>query len=387
MQPLLRTPLTPRPYIGQLATRCRIPTSLFDFGSSVTFTSRTYHFARDTITALQVALPNWYVNRTIFPKLEAASGNSLTLAASIEYPVGVFTQLKFGGAATIAAASGTTTWTDLARVYIPRGAKFYVRIAYTGRFIPMCIAADNVSSGAVTSTYLNEAQGDAIQAGSDLTMSGTLTNTEADWCGPLAIVGPTRRPSFALIGPSLVHGVDDTATGDDSGDMGEMARSVGPTHAYINFGVSGLAAVEYTLAAYPRSFELHRYCSHVMSLIGATDIVDNDTTAADALALERAVWDHLAPRPIHVCTLNFCDVGAGPEAQRIAYNASVRSRPLPTAGYFEIADAVETARDSGVWISGYTTDGVHPDVDGHLAIKNFGGINLRRIGAHVYHMR
>jgi hypothetical protein len=44
----------------------------------------------------------------------------------------------------------------------------------------------------------------------------------------------------------------------------------------------------------------------------------------------------------------------------------------PVSAYFEVADTVETARDSGIWKAGYvyTTDGVgvHPSATGHAAM-------------------
>ncbi len=36
----------------------------------------------------------------------------------------------------------------------------------------------------------------------------------------------------------------------------------------------------------------------------------------------------------------------------------------PLYGYWEIADEVETARNSGIWKAGYTTDGLHPSTTG-----------------------
>lgn len=37
-------------------------------------------------------------------------------------------------------------------------------------------------------------------------------------------------------------------------------------------------------------------------------------------------------------------------------------------GWFEVADVVETARDSGVWKQGMTADGIHPTSAGHAAV-------------------
>jgi hypothetical protein len=39
----------------------------------------------------------------------------------------------------------------------------------------------------------------------------------------------------------------------------------------------------------------------------------------------------------------------------------------PLSGYFEVADAVETARNSGIWKASNTGDGIHPNATGHTA--------------------
>lgn len=41
----------------------------------------------------------------------------------------------------------------------------------------------------------------------------------------------------------------------------------------------------------------------------------------------------------------------------------------PLAGYIDVADSIETARDSGKWIVGYTDDGIHPTTAGTNAMR------------------
>ena len=40
----------------------------------------------------------------------------------------------------------------------------------------------------------------------------------------------------------------------------------------------------------------------------------------------------------------------------------------PLAGYIEVADTVESARNSGLWKAGYSGDGTHPNTVGATAI-------------------
>lgn len=50
----------------------------------------------------------------------------------------------------------------------------------------------------------------------------------------------------------------------------------------------------------------------------------------------------------------------------------------PLYGLWEITDRVETARDSGIWKAGYTSDGLHPNSTGVNDAKQ--GVNYTMIG-------
>ena len=73
---------------------------------------RSYHVAMDNISSLQLVLIG-----------EANASDT----ASIEYPAGTFTQVKFGGSATGTVPSGGILTSDSVSVTIPKGATFYVR--------------------------------------------------------------------------------------------------------------------------------------------------------------------------------------------------------------------------------------------------------------------
>jgi hypothetical protein len=69
-----------------------------------------------------------------------------------------------------------------------------------------------------------------------------------------------------------------------------------------------------------------------------------------------------AGAPISPTTLAAVAIGTGG-----ALVMGVTGHPL--TGYFEIADLVETSRNSGVWKApGYTTDGIHPNGNAHVLI-------------------
>ena len=48
------------------------------------------------------------------------------------------------------------------------------------------------------------------------------------------------------------------------------------------------------------------------------------------------------------------------ESVRVGFNNWVRTTPYPLAGYFEVADKAESSRNSGLWNTNYTLDGLHP---------------------------
>src|SRR4051812_22294341 len=89
----------PSSYTGLVATNTRMANT--NNNTLFYFNARTQHIARDTITQLAVVLPNWRSTSGT----EANGPGTATFTAAIEYPIGTFTQLLFGGNAsgTVAA--------------------------------------------------------------------------------------------------------------------------------------------------------------------------------------------------------------------------------------------------------------------------------------------
>jgi len=85
----------PSLYLGQVATRARIPQAVS--GANSQMNSASAHIARDDITAIQVGFVNWY--QPVGSSGETDGGTLDTFTASVEYPLGTFTQLQFSGAA------------------------------------------------------------------------------------------------------------------------------------------------------------------------------------------------------------------------------------------------------------------------------------------------
>src|SRR5713101_7049158 len=84
------------PYLGQVATRCWIPQQRDT--SNFQFNSRSWHFARDDISPVQIAFPNWYaVGANKDPTgTERGVGSAAVVSAAVEYPTEKFTRVTWG---------------------------------------------------------------------------------------------------------------------------------------------------------------------------------------------------------------------------------------------------------------------------------------------------
>jgi hypothetical protein len=51
-------------------------------------------------------------------------------------------------------------------------------------------------------------------------------------------------------------------------------------------------------------------------------------------------------------------------------NGKLRAGTFNSGNYFEAANAIETAQDSGLYQAGYTTYGIHPTRPGQLHMNN-----------------
>jgi hypothetical protein len=381
--------------IRQVATKCWAPTAIS--GSTLqAFNSRSPHYARDDITSLKIVLPTWYWDRVGTTKDTAVAG--LTYTAAIEYPSGTFTQVRFGGNIQGVPSAGVNFESDLTVIAIPKNAMFWVRVYGVGaNGFPYI---KGFTSTGITSSQADTANGQVLEYGAtsaaeaDKTMGGTLVNSSSapiHAFTPVAIVANSAVPAIFLAGDSRVAGTNDQF--DASGNFGETARSVGPTNGYINMGSHGdTVAKAISTGAYTNRGDLAKYCTHVIDEYGINDVGAASPAAsiwANCKALY-AAW--FGSKPIFRTTLiprttssdSWATAGnqtvTSNEAIRTAFNAIVRANPTPLTGFFETADSLETARDSGIWLTNgtanaYTKDGVHESQMAYQKIKTDGRIN------------
>lgn len=346
--------------------------------------SRSPHFARGNLSSIKIAIANWWIPET-GTGVETGSGGSATYTASVEFPAGVFTQLKFSGSPSVVAANAATAFSDFASVSIPNGSLFWVRIfaVYTG---------NNLFYGNNTSFVADTANGQALtfSAGAipDQTLSGTVVNTDnpADvaWA-PLAILGLTTNPSFFLMGDSRIQGFSDTPTINASGDQGEVAPSIGPNFGYVNAGVP-TTSIQFWLtgSANQRALIAMLPNMRIINNFGINDIGNAGRTAAQVLADNQSA-QALIGKPMYLVTLppissstdgwatTANQTTGGNNSVRLTYNSLVRAVPPWATGIFDITPVLETSLGSGIWKApGFTADGIHETAAANENVRTSG---------------
>ena len=354
----------------QVATRCYVPADLaISYKQSL---SRSAHISRENLSSLKLVFAGFYVKQTGSSYGGNAGVNS-KITASIEYPAGVFTQVLFNGDKTGGIPDNGLVTSDSVAVSIPDGEQFWVRTFITS------------DGGMVYHSKANTVDGDAWTNSTsntliDLTMTGTIPHTGGGngYC-PVAIIGNTTKPSYLLIGDSRTNGNQDLVN-TTHGDTGEIARGIGPTNAYINAGVGGDLAFYFNQAnnAATRVL-LAQFCSHVIIQHTINDVTGGRTAIQvqnDLIAMAKKfsgkVLGLSTTAPVTTSSDSWATTGnqtvAPTNAIRIAINNWKRAVPAPFSFVFEVADAVESARDSGLWKApSYTGDGIHETGTGYQA--------------------
>jgi hypothetical protein len=268
--------------LEEVATRTGLSFAVSTPSLSTAYMSRTFHYARQSLTSLQVVIPNFYVNPGVG---ETAIGAAATVTASIEYPAGTFTQVKFSGSTSGTIANGSYIVSDPVSVTIPNGAFFYTRIYFS-------------NPDGIPYTYYNANQtedfnlGEATTFGTsvtDQTMGGTVASTlETILVYPAAIIAPSQQPAICLVGDSRTMGYGDVAN-DVTGDIGTLARYVGPNWAYINMGIYGDTVGTAVSGSWTNRVTLSAYCTHIIDAYGVNDL--SGGTSAATVATDRGLLE------------------------------------------------------------------------------------------------
>lgn len=278
------------PYTGLVATRTSVNNSTVAAGPTWMM-NRTRHVARQALAAnsLQVVWQNYFVSAS---NVETGFG-SATFKASIEYPSGTIAgTCTFQGVTqpTVAALADAIA-DSCPHAAIPNGAAFWVRMLYVNTTGVIFISAP----------FSSTLEGNNFGSGTptDQVASGTVAAASNLMFAPAAIIGTTVNPSVCLVGDSRVVGVNDLTT-DNTLDVGELARWIGPNYAYANLGVFA-TNLNVALTNYTNRLRIVAYCSHAIDEYGINDIAGGQSAAT--VATNRASMATLLGKPTFGTTL------------------------------------------------------------------------------------
>lgn len=342
-------------------------------------TSGTYRLRYATVDnlpvrAVNVVFGNYNIPDAGTPEIDGA--NAITIKASLEHG-GVIYPLFIGGYRSATLQPGETVVAELhPRSRVIAGEFFirvYVSVASAGMTWPWFI---NPTSRAGIGEGNTEGA-----PGTDLTErgAGAVATASAGFYCPNAVLGEPLIPgtwsAVAFVGDSNFRGADSNS--DAVGHYALLPRWLNNRVAYVNNGRNG-DRVQWAIRPenYRRRTQILRLCavSDVLTNYGINDLKGGRTDSevrADLLVLADQLRALFPSARLWLCTLPpntsstdaWATVGnqtkLGAEAGRLANNAWRRTVPRPFFGCIEQADAVETARDSGFWVPGYTSDGLH----------------------------
>jgi len=361
--------------------------------------SRSTHFARNAVSSLQIVVPNFGTTpdgNEVGQSDLLATFPSATIKASVEWPAGTCTQIKFSGSATGNITTGNPLLlSDSLNIGIPNGAEFWIRQYWVG------------SAGAV---YANNGQvdlslGDAMHIGasgiSDQTAScDSVTNSGLGYMTPAAIVSNITLPALCLLGDSIQYGSNGGVTA--LGDQGITAPSAGPYFGYINMGKAGDSAVSFVNNNTVRQM-LYQYCSHDINNYGHNDIAGSQT-AAQLETNTETIWAEFTANslgggvniqetltPFTTSTDGWATTSnqtvTAFQSQLAAFNTAILTMALGAVNYFDDASVVGNGTNNSIWNAGvgypacspWTSDGIHPYTCADGVIVTSGIINLAQI--------
>jgi hypothetical protein len=355
---------------------------------TTTGTSRIPYIVGVTGTNIRLVFDNWLVDASVFFDVDNAA--AITIKASVEIGATII-PVTFGGKLSATIDGGGFAVTDPVAAEVTAGQTLYVRVFiqptsnwYHNRF-----------------AYLSSGMG-GWTVTTDLTPAGSAAIADSGnvpLFGPgLITVEPTTslRAAVQVFGDSIGHGVNDGAGSQWQGPNVATSRlGIGGFVARACSGVAGLiqSAIPGDNAAGFRTAVGHmrRAVFTTASPVMICQYGRNDITGGATLATLQGnllwLWQFGAGRgqrvwqttitPKSSSTNGYLDLvnqtviaGVG-ESVRVAFNAWLRAgAPIvsgaavavgtsgaitagqqghPLVGYLEIADQVESARDSGLW--------------------------------------
>lgn len=392
--------------------------SQFNYLTNLSALMTTYVFtAVKAATKIRIAYGAWAYGTDV--------GTTVPIGqVTIEYPhaSGQFFDATFGGTQTITLNSGQVVMSDeidLSSVGgMAAGTTFNVRTwvpCNTGQNIPTF--DDQITTGAADKISANGTASNQCH-----TAYASVTSTNGGGFGPCGIFGNNGGPSIALIGDSITQGVGDSVFPSVGVHAGWADRAFNNQWGLVSLArhaergdqwLSGISQSQTTTTTKHRH-GLAYSCNRVICAYGNNDLYTVPNLTADQLmnvlvelwrdfrSVGTRVWaTTITPRTTTTdawaTSANQTPVANG--AARISVNQWLRDgapidinsqpvsvggtgfragdnrHPLVANGIIDIATAIETAQDSGVWknvaVNGtgpWTNDGIHPQALGHVAM-------------------
>jgi lysophospholipase L1-like esterase len=340
-------------------------------GTDTTCTSRRQHYITQTCSDLRLLFTNTY--NTTAP---IANPYTITVKAAIEDSSGNIWPLYFNGSRTVSLAPGAHVFTDPLPMVFAAGDYVRSRVNVT------------VASGDKWPRWAFYSNGiDTFQAGVDYTDSGTLSGTNG-YC--FTTNGVYGRPLgskglCAVIGDSIAYGSGSNSTWN-SFIIRAFGSNYGKNVSYATLATPGETAQNFINQVETRyRLMIINGCTTALVELGTNDVMQNHRTAAQveadlttlyarlaSLGIRRIYQTTITPRTTSTdswaTTTNQTTSNSTDESNRRSINAWIRANTAGIAGYFEVTDIVETARDSGIWKAGTTADGIHPNDAMHASM-------------------
>ena len=329
-------------------------------GSSTWAQSMTEHTAFQDMNHFQADVWGWKVAAGL-----ADTGIPRTVTGMLEYPLGMFRNFTWAGATTKSVASGSTTnKSDVLSLSapVPRGAKF--RLHWQETF-----------SAFIGVQCAHRFGGDAYGFGTGTPPA--LGTTYATTTGNLGMVSPNaltalmpeKRKIIAFMGASNTV---DPGYATDAYGATSFGRGLSDYRGVCFFkcaDVGSTIGVNYNHLSFRLASWVAQGVTDLMVHWGTNDLSNTDVSATmisntDAMVASIAaagIVPHISTLPPKYNTAPNSGGHPAFEATRIPYNAYVRSSSNTGnyGKYWEPAASVETAFESGFWITNGSSDGVH----------------------------
>lgn len=354
-------------------------------GTDMGANSKKRIIASQRVTDLTVKYANFYA----LGGVETPGVNDITVRCAVYYN-GTYYPLRFRGSRDVVINPGAIVETDPSGIDIPAGTTFYIMTYVTVASSGMKWGLNNLFArgGAYGEEYVSSTTPTDLSTTGGFTASANLIGY-----GPLQVLcrnTNTTNPYVAVIGDSISDGTGDIGTADGSAgaERGWITRALIPNFPLQVLSQPGGQAAQFTFGQMGNRMSILGDAEVAIVAYGANDLGANKTFAQLQASLQY-IYDYCAARGMRVfgatitpkttSTDAFATLAnqtkaysGATETVRTQINAWIRTTPAPLSGYFEAADAAESARDSGLWridLGQPTTDGLHPSSVVHAAMQ------------------